>query len=209
MTTIDIVVPVYDVLSPCFTSSLINALTMSNNTLTFKPLYSVAMVRKARNILAHRFLNNSTSEWMLMTDADMSFSINDINTLLSRQKMVIGGLYRKRANASNPYVLNTLDGKAFDPNVAKVQEVKYVGTGFMLIHRSVFQAIKDSTFDVNLTYKDLDISPLPIYDFFWEGVKDNQLLSCDWGFCQRVRDARIPVYVDCGTSLQHSGTTMF
>lgn len=216
MSSVAIVCPIYDRPELCFTDSM-DSILRQDPEIEHWYAYGMPSNRRARNHLAHWFLTKSRSDWMLMVDSDMKFSIDDLKSLLSREKPLIGGLYRKREKSDTPFnfVLNTLDGKPFNPELSDVQEVKYTGTGFLLIHRNVFESMRTffkgfPTIGAPIDYfSDTNEGSFPMWDFFFEGIRDGRLLSCDWGFCQRWHDMRQKVYVDCKTNLLHCGRQLF
>jgi len=218
-TSVAVVCPVYDCPVPAFHESTLALMVhRTGHKFVYHPEYQGADLHRGRNSLAAWFLKMTDCGWMLMTDSDMQFSPEDICRLLSRNKRVIGGLYKKR-NGSGHYVLNTLDGMAFNPTVAEVQRVKYIGTGFLLIHRSVLdEMIAHFKDDPGFEY-DADqgerFRPADgrtddgvRWDFFFNGIRDRRLLSVDWGFCQRWADLGGEVFVDC-KKLTHYGRAGF
>ena len=161
----------------------------------------------ARGVLASIFLAETKHEWLLMTDCDMQFTMEDIERLLGRGQKLIGGLYQKRVRTESPqYVLNPLPGRPFDPGDWEVQEVSEVGTGFMLIHRSVLEAIRDANPDIRYTE---DGTGSTRWDFFTTGVFDGRFLTGDWSICKRWRNLGGHVFVDCGRKLPHHGKAVY
>jgi hypothetical protein len=128
--------------------------------------YGDAFITHTRNILAQRFLA-STCEWAMWLDGDMVVpfgnaalfnhytrwkmdpkwaGIHTLNRLLSHGKTLVGGLYFGRVPDGNPMFC---EGIA-DPQVKTMAKnapadlvlpTRWVATGCMLVHRSVFESI--------------------------------------------------------------------
>lgn len=142
-----------------------------------------------------------------MTDCDMQFGMEDIERLLGRGHPLIGGLYHKRMKSDSPiYVLNPLPGRTFNPSDWEVQEVYEVGTGFMLIHRTVLEKIRDA--NPGIEYIE-DGTGKRRWDFFTTGVFNGRFLTGDWAICKRWRDLGGKVFVDCGRKLPHHGKAVY
>jgi hypothetical protein len=125
----------------------------------------------ARNILASMLLNDKSFTHLLFVDSDMGFSPSMIAKMIAFQKPLVGCIYPMKQfdydwfHASglmhkdplvarmlaNDYVggqgsLITTTGPNGERQTQVVEgfvKVSYAGTGIMLIHRDVLQAIKD------------------------------------------------------------------
>lgn len=124
-----------------------------------------AFVVHARNKLATQFLS-TTFEWMLMLDDDMIFpfgnaewfnehtglglpeafaGIHTIDRLLSHEKTLIGATYFGRSPGAKPVFA---DGAKLQELILKrgpedrIVPTRWVGTGCLLIHRTVFLDIE-------------------------------------------------------------------
>ncbi len=125
-----------------------------------------AFVAHTRNLLACEFLKTS-ADWMLTVDDDMILpcgnaawfnsytgfnlpekfaGLHTVNRLMSHGKTLVGGLYYGRWKHGAPVF-----GECKDPAVDKyarkgphdeIRPTRWVGTGCMLIHRSVFLDIE-------------------------------------------------------------------
>lgn len=208
-TSVAIVVPVYDKIYPCYYESMMGVASSKTKHQIYRHSeYGVASIPKSRNHLAAWFLTETPCEWMLMTDVDMEFNIKDIDRLLSRKKPLIGGLYKQRVEQDKPiYVLNPMD-KEFDIKDGVVQQVRYVGTGFMLIHRSTLIQLIQQYPEIEY-YRDYNEGGKKCWDFFGEGLLKGRRLSCDWAFCEKWNKLGGQVFVDTETLLPHWGMNRF
>lgn len=125
-----------------------------------------AFISHSRNAIAGMFLA-SKCEWAFMVDDDMILpwgnadwfngatgfglppqfaGLHTINRLLSHKKTLIGGLYFGKSDVGKP-MYNEGAWSPSEASIARrapidqVKPTKWVATGCMLIHRSVFEAI--------------------------------------------------------------------
>lgn len=155
---------------------------------------------RGRNRAAADFLA-SGCEYLLFIDADILFSRGQIDRLMESAEPVLGGIYcLKTAEATAP-CLQTLPG-AQPIACGGIEEVKRTGTGFLRIHRSVFEKLKEFATPYNNHGRDE-------WDFFPSGVVDGEWLSEDWYFCDLARRAGFRVMVDTTIQVGHEGSIVF
>jgi hypothetical protein len=73
-------------------------------------------------------------------------------------------------------------------------QVDAAGTGCLLIHRSVLEAIQ----------ADADPHQGKDWCWFWDGPINGEWIGEDLQFCRRVRSLGFPIYVHTGAILPHS-----
>lgn len=188
-------------------------------------VYNDSLITSARNKLATLFVRNDHTH-LLFVDADIAFQASDIVSMLQADKDVIAGVYpKKRMNWSRLEMAvkagvptDQLEHHTGDLVVRLVQdemerevkvtdpvEVWGAGTGFMLIKREVFEALKDKIDH----YDDEDGTPLHEYFFLKKDVKLNKQLTEDYAFCWLCRENGIKVHVAPWVRLSHTGTYTF
>lgn len=164
-------------------------------------------VNRVRNRLAKRFLNTDCTH-MLFIDSDIAFSANHITALLKRDLPIIGGMYSKKDIGEPQWVVNAIEGIE-KPDEDGLIEVKYVGSGFMLIAREVFETLIHSypiPFDIFYD-DDSDQKMGRCCNFFHAGVwpETTRWLSEDWWFCESARAAGFKIHADTKCTLAHVG----
>lgn len=200
-----------------------------------------SLVPRARNTIA-RELFRSSFEWLLFIDADIVFTPRDVLILLESGYDVVGGAYPRkqvefdtvvraaRAGLPKPerfassYVVNLLpedvaDGAAtYDENGCV--EVLDLPTGFLLIHRRVFEKIREARGDKSddvfgrLEYiTDDGPHAAPCWNFFptpvaYEGGRW-RYLSEDYGFCRLWQSIGGKCHLHTGIELHHIGRYVF
>lgn len=169
-------------------------------------------IDRARNKIAAKFLA-SKYNWLLFIDSDIVFPA-----------MAVARLWQHGMNGYHlvtaPYALkgvvpqfaiNGINGAK--PNERGLVEVIHAGTGFMLIHRSVFDAMRDAGMapEYALGSNDPDVNTLKTSRaYFKSGVREVQpgkplWLSEDYLFCHEHRQLGGKVHTDTKVALSHIG----
>lgn len=166
-------------------------------------------ISRARNQLTADFLETDCTH-LLFVDTDLIFSAAHLARLLSHGEPLVAGFYAKKKDGPLEWVCNTPDDGVRDPLPNGLQEMKYMGTGFMLIERHVLERMR-ATFDLSYTADgtkrtEWDFWPMARYEFP-DGTR--RLLSEDWFFCQRWRDLGGTVWGDTRVILRHIGQAIF
>lgn len=190
--------------------------------LSYQYLMNESVITRARNHLAHAFLQTEATH-LLWIDADIGFNPIDIITMLKADKDIIAGLYPRKElnwqritdavnNGIPPEQLDTHQG-SFVLNMDNVPatikgdepfEVTNIAGGFMLIKRAVLETLADKT---------------PTYTRFGEKVneyyalsidpEDNQLLPEDFHFCKLARNNGYKIHAAPWVRLNHVGTHIY
>lgn len=169
-----------------------------------------SLIDRARNGLVHEFLTQSKQDYLLFIDGDIQFNPDDILTLLSSDKDVIAIPCPKKginwaaiieavklgnedpaylAKLGGEYNFSTLKEEQYSGPFVKVYEV---GTGIMMIHRSVFDKMREA-FPQN-TYKSDNPRHFVIgkgsnvHAYFKSEIVDGRHLSEDFYFCNKWRE---------------------
>jgi hypothetical protein len=162
-------------------------------------------VHRNRTFLTQSFME-SDHEMLMFIDSDIGFTTADFTALhalvASNHADVAVGCYRLKQEGSKLAAhhdgrlvsLETLPKKPF--------EVEYAGTGFMLIHRRAFEAIKHG-----LPVIDTIRGKIPRWWAF--DIVDGVELPEDYSFCERVRGAGMRVVMDPSVILDHWGLACY
>jgi hypothetical protein len=168
-----------------------------------------SLVTRARNNLASAILHDPQYSHLLFLDCDIEFPPDAVLHMLDLEKDIIGTAYtRKNLNWINiaeaakaglePQILPEVGGNlvAVSNEEAPVEygkpmKVTHVGTGLMLIRRTVFERMRDSY--PELKYELGDNEPgrgqrKTAWDFFACMIDPDAhiLLSEDYAFCRRA-----------------------
>jgi hypothetical protein len=127
----------------------------------YRDMYNNSIITEARNLFTHLFMK-SDCDYLFFIDADQSFKAEDVMQMLKEDKDVIGGVVpKKRINwasvvdaVKNDVPVELLHKFTGEFNIAPLTnqeppkdfstsfEVSHVGTGMMLIKRSVFEQLQ-------------------------------------------------------------------
>lgn len=153
-----------------------------------------------RNKVAASFLETDR-EFLLFIDGDIHFTRRDIDFLAESEEPILCGMYPLKDVRATRLCVQTLQGYTPEPGRVYIP-VARAGTGFMRVHRNVFEAMK--TDEILYTNHGRDE-----WDFFPSGVVNREWLSEDWYFCDRAREIGFEVIVDTRIQLRHEGSAIY
>ncbi|MCK5505543.1 MAG: hypothetical protein KAJ10_10295, partial [Thermodesulfovibrionia bacterium] len=157
-----------------------------------------SLITRARNTSVASFLKTDF-EYLMFIDADIEFEPEAVQKLWNMEEKVAVGAYSMK-RIDKP-VSAWKDGK-----LVKLEEldgitgVDFAGTGFMLIHRGVFEDLKPTS---NL-HQEGKVGDC--WAFFDTGVEDGYYISEDYFFCKRWREHGGKIMLDPSIKLKHHGT---
>lgn len=197
-----------------------------------------SLITRARNQLVAQFLESGASH-LLFIDADVSWNAGDILKMYKWDKDIIGGVYPMKKyewGCAQEVLPDCFDKEGkFRPELLRSKlltypvgydspeiemkqglvKLKYIPTGFMMIHRRVFEklikkdAIRKLKQDGN---RDKKLEPY-LYNFFDCDISDDgYYLSEDYAFCHRwmkLDPDNHEIFADVTIELTHTGTHSF
>jgi hypothetical protein len=203
-------------------------------------LFNESLITRARNYLADSFLRSDATH-LVFVDSDIGFKPADLLKLVEQcdgeEKQIVCGPYAKKQIAwekvreavkrgygdKNPndlamfgpdFALNLVDGQG-DVRLDEPFKVLEGGTGFMCIHRSVFEKYTEA-------YPELKYLPDHARTKHFDGSREimaffdcvidpetKRYLSEDYMFCQYARKIGIEIWMCPWMELKHFGTYMF
>lgn len=208
----------------------------------FSFIFNESLITRARNYLVDEFLRSGMTH-MLFIDADIHYDPRDVIALLAMKKDVIGGPYPKKsikwsavadAIKRNPNIevseLEKLAGDfVFNPvpgtdkfSIGEPISVLEIGTGFMLIERSVFTRMSEkfpmihykpdhvgqANFDGKRYIHAYFDTVIDTKDSITGGGSD-RYLSEDYMFCQMWRKMGGEIWLCPWMKTHHIGTYAF
>lgn len=209
-----IAAPIYWQVDPYFYKSsiqLVYDIIRSGLPAAFKPQFGDSAIGRARNSLTRQFLETDCTH-MLFIDSDFVFSTEQILRMMEHPEPIVGGLYLKKQDGPPQLVLNALDDMP-PMRADHMQQVKYIGTGFIRVAREVFEKMIEVYGD-EISYQCDHDNKITEWDFWQMGVykyKDGtkRWLSEDWYFCQRALDLGYEIWADMHVLLKHSGGQLY
>jgi len=212
--------------------TLINSLHRKGYKVNFSELSNESLITRARNTLTEIFLRTA-DEYLLFIDSDQGFNPEQVVKMIDENESLIGAAVPMKGINWDRVRLAAKDDKPdlsqitsiYNVNISNEQkeilknnpgqkvEVDYIGTGLMLIHRDVFQTLKEFTPSYRsdqhsaggVSYGDT------IYDFWRTEIdaESNRLLSEDYNFCKLWRQAGGKIYLAPYVKVVHVGTYWF
>lgn len=204
-------IPCHGSVPALFMQSIIELLCWTEHPLTLRTVIGCSLISKARNILVAEFLATDCTH-LLFLDSDQDFSPGQVARLVAHDVPIVGGYYARKRSGDPRWNVRTLpDAPPVNPETG-LQELAGIGTGFLLVARSVFEAMIAAY--GHFSRYTADESGREEYDFFPVGPHtfpdgSRLYLGEDYGFCQRARDLGIPVHGDPTILLGHLGTATF
>lgn len=172
--------------------------------------FSDSLAPRARNRAAAFFLTNpvcADCDYLLFIDGDILFGEEHIKMLQESQYPITAGIYCKKEKGIAP-CLNTLPGRT-EFQCGGYLEIARAGTGFLRIHRSVFDAMRNQSAGGSGYAPKYVNHGSDEWDFFPTGVWNNEYLSEDWAFCDRARSLGYKIMLDTRIQLRHEGAAIY
>ena len=156
-----------------------------------------SLITRARNTSAAKFMD-TRFDYLMFIDADIQFQPSDVQTLWNLREEVCCGAYSMK-RPDKP-VSAWKDGKLVKlEEFTSPTDVDYAGTGFLMIHRSVFDRMKN----VVMCYEEGDLKEC--WGFFDLMHHNGISLSEDYAFCERWRSLGGKIILDPSIRLKHWG----
>jgi len=238
MTKLFVATPMYGgMCTGAYTQSILNLpsiMAQEKIEVLMSFMFNESLIQRARNALAAAFMKSDCTH-MMFIDADIRFNPHDILSMLKADKEIICGIYPKKEINwytvkeamdnqipnedlklyTGSFVVNLVDyQESVTVPVNEPVEIQNGGTGFMMIKREVFEALKQ-----HVPYYMNDVGDLgntmqfreKIYEYFATSIEEGteRLLSEDYHFCSIYRKMGGHIYAAPWAQLAHIGTYMF
>jgi hypothetical protein len=147
----------------------------------------------ARNTACQKLLEVGW-EWLFFLDDDTIPPPDAILRLMAHRQPIVSGLYYRRNSPICPVMLRDVPGGGrqwiTEYKVPDLMPVDFVGSGCMLIHRTVLEKVPRPWFDWRVDRYDLP---------------ENQRMSEDFSFCFEARKCGYQILVDTSIQCKHCG----
>ena len=205
------------------------ALRKDGSKLSIIPVGNESLVQRARNTIAWHFLERKDATHLLFVDSDTGFRVEDVARMQAAGKPVIVGPCPLKAINWNRVAAAVKAGVVPDDlhrhtgffNVVRLPgetricadepfEIKWGGSGFMLIERGVLQQLSSVTPDYANRMPGKAMPPgVRVKNFFPVEIEEDDLLSEDFGFCAAWRRIGGTVWAAPWCEIDHAGTYVF
>jgi hypothetical protein len=191
-----------------------------------------ALVTRARQTIVGHFLDNPNATHLLFIDADIGFEPEQVLRLLEFGADVTGAVYPVKQidwdkmaaavqagrspleSATLSYVVEREHGREMVVRSGFVKS-RYAGTGFLLIRRSVLEAMIEHYPELRYKHEHRGSDPLagsPWRSALFNCIVDQETgfyLSEDFSFCRRWIDMGGEIWVDYLSRLNHVGLMVY
>ncbi len=181
---------------------------------SYWPQTGDALIERARGISATYFLNKTDCDVHLSIDSDIvGFTPEDTVKLVeaAEEYGIVGGVYVCRSAS------RTFPATFYEEGVRVLHHfdhtpvpVKWCATGFLAVHRRVFEAMVPTLRLLHASQGDR-----AFYNFYGPMEYDDVdvgepiLLSEDYAFCERAKQLGFPSYIDPAIRLGHMGSYVY
>jgi hypothetical protein len=147
--TFAIGIPSYGQMNHEFVGSLASLVASAAGLLLRGCQITRAMLPDARNVVVEWFLDQTDARWLLQIDDDMKFSVRDVERLLEsadeHARPIISGLIYT-ADCNIVWYARHANGLLcrYYPATAGLHRLASVGTAFLLVHRRVFERMRET-----------------------------------------------------------------
>ena len=164
---------------------------------------------RTRNVLATCFLKQNRSDVMICLDRDIIFNPEYIDLFLEDYKNgydLVGGLYAVR-DGTHLTTFGLEHGNVLIDG--KVNEVKWLSTGFGMITRKLLLKILEEK-QLPLMNVGSSLESYPFFEDHWGKDGEHHLwLSEDYDFCEKTRSVGLKAYADTRIWVGHIGSKMY
>ncbi|MGA8260695.1 MAG: hypothetical protein WB783_10825 [Arenicellales bacterium] len=171
-----------------------------------------SLITRARNTLISTFHRNRSYTHLLFLDGDVQLTGQGIQSLLSRNKPVIGAAVAlKRVSPNGDKVFNYQEILTQNGELATVA---HLGTAVLMLNRDAVDALIEDAIADSRTYQytfegQSGESVVQDYDVFQVGVADGKYLSEDFWVCNSLRRLGFEIFVDLSVPTVHHGIQRF
>lgn len=226
--------PCYDAMVTMHT--MISVMTLSNLLNKYGIIFTIdfigneSLIPRARNNSLGRFIKSNFTH-LLFIDSDIEFEAEAVLDLLTSKKDVACCVYpRKSYNFKRlMYSMQTesdskesLDSRGldftynalYDDNNKIIAEgdyikVRHASTGFMMIERPILEKLYNKHTELTIITDNNSKTDDKIVGLFCCMIKNNQYLSEDYSFCERVIDEGGSIWINTKYNLNHIGKHSF
>lgn len=176
-----------------------------------EPHVGSSLICRARQNITYKFLYEQPQcNYFLQLDDDIQIPQDGIVKLVESNKNVIGGMYSLKSKAGK-IALRALGDKIINvkDHPDEIIPIKYISTGCFMQTRDVVQRAwdyykKDRSYIANPRRNDNDIS-LDRVALYTPFIYEDEYLSEDWAYCQRLIDMGEDLFIHTGVKCVHWG----
>jgi hypothetical protein len=194
--------PSYDgKLDANYVNSLLISINLCNNQgIDLIPIWISydALLCRSRNDLLAIAINNNLDN-IIWVDSDIEWNPEWILKLLSYKEDIVGGIYRKKTDEKELYVIKTTNLSKKENGLIKVEGL---GCGFLKMSKKAFTSLwnnsKEYTSDGKIARNVFEI-----------GINNNELIGEDIMVCNKLFKLGYDIYLDPNMTCNHIGNKKY
>lgn len=170
--------------------------------ITVKRKWGFSCISQGRCAMATESLDEGY-EWLIWLDSDLDFWSWDIEKIVSHGLPVVGGAYSVKGWP----VLTTEfleDGEVILGVGGGLKEVRFIATGFLCVHRSVYEKLAETMLRAKIWGGQYNSYPFYLPEVV-DVDGDRHIIGEDFNFIRKVRGAGFKVYCDTSLQIGHIG----
>ena len=227
-------IPCYDAMITMQTMiSVMNLSTLLNMhkiIFTIDFIGNESLIPRARNNSLGRFIRSNFTH-LLFIDSDIEFHPQAVLDLLKSKKDVACCAYPRKGYNFNKLIYSmqterdsneSLESRGLDFTYNAMYDednkiitdgdyikVRHASTGFMMIQRDILEKLYNKHTELTIITDNFSKEDHKIIGLFCCMIKNNQYLSEDYSFCQRVIDEGGSIWINNKHNLNHVGKYVF
>lgn len=170
---------------------------------------NISLLTRTRNVIVKNFLDDTNAEWLLMIDSDEQLFVPVFDKLIATADaverpfvaaLVFAAFYEGADLRPVPVIYRNTPDRGLQPwddyEPDSVVDIDAAGTGCLLIHRRVFEKMREEALENQGT------------DWCWfqDGAIAGRWFSEDLLFCRRVSALGFPMVAHTGAVIPHKKT---
>lgn len=195
-------------------TNTMNLYGQRKHEITWFPMKGDALIDRARSRVASYFMQERDEDILFFVDDDESYKTEDVLKTIEnvRDGMDICGALvplkkeqQLKQGQLDKNILFFKDQEVTFHKDAKPVEIHMLGTGFIAIHRRVFQKMIDEK--IMPFCHPTDLKFWPWFQPYPKELEEGKhiYLSEDWAFCDRARALGFKIWLDPSIFIEHEG----
>lgn len=169
-----------------------------------------SLISTGRSNIANMFLNDTKHDYIMCIDADVGFHWSDVLKLYEHQKEFVTGAYSMKVI---PPQYNFRIATPVEAESNCLIKIEHIGTGFQLVHRSVFESIAkkypELKYRPNENHRQVSMKNRLHSYHYYDTMIDEGIVPEDISFCRRYNSTGGKIWLDTEINLTHAGNHIF
>lgn len=169
-----------------------------------------SLISTGRSNIANMFLHETNHDYIMCIDADVGFKWTDVLKLYEHQLEFVTGAYSMKII---PPKYNFKIATPIEEQRKCLIKIEHIGTGFQLVHRSVYEDIAkkypELKYRPNDTYRSLSNKNMLNSYHYYDTMIDEGIIPEDISFCRRYNSTGGKIWLDTEINLTHAGNHIF